>query len=83
MMRGPGTAAPPSPQWGMQSRCEYSLLALEEPEGDPATAETQVRGASHRATRGTEDQGRTETKTRDSTRQCALLERGMLEVNNQ
>ena len=45
------------PKNSMQLRREYVLLAPEEPLGDPADAGTQVRGAGHRDTRGTDDQG--------------------------
>ena len=68
---------------GMQSCCEYDILVPEELAGDPATAGTRVRGAVYGATRGTEDQGRTETETGDNTGQRALLARGMQEDSNE
>ena len=61
---------------GMQSCCKYDILVPEELAGDPATAGTWVRGAVYGSTRGTEDQGRTETETGVQTGQRALLARG-------
>ena len=65
----------------MQSRREYGILAPEELEGDPDDVGTQVRGDGHRATRGAEDQGRTETDTGDETGQNALIACGRPPVN--
>ena len=49
------------PQNGMQLCCKYGSMAPEEPADNPAAAETQIRGAGHRATRGTKEQGKTMT----------------------
>ena len=67
------------PENGMQLRCEYGLLAPEEPAGDPDVAGTQVRRDGHRATRGTDDPGQRATDMGDGTGQSILLTHGMPE----
>ena len=51
------------PKNGMHPRCEYGLLAPEEPEGGRSNTGPWVRGDGHGATRGTAEKGRTETST--------------------
>ena len=63
----------------MQSHYEYGILEQEEPEGGPYNTGARVRGDVHGATRGMDNQERTETATGDKTGQCALLARGMPE----
>ena len=70
------------PENGIQLRRDYSLLTPEELVSDPAVAGTQVRGAGHEATSGTDDLGQTAMETGDETGQHALLARGMPEVND-
>ena len=70
-----------SPKNGIKLRPKYSILATEEPAGDPDTAGPRVRGAGHGATRGAAYQGRkeTETETGNKNGKRALLARGMQE----
>ena len=49
------------PKNGMHLRRKYGILAPEELAGGPANTRPRVRGVGHGATRGTADQGRTET----------------------
>ena len=51
------------PKNGMHLQRKYGLVALEEPEGGQANVRTWARGDGHRYTRGTEEEGRTETTT--------------------
>ena len=80
--RHPNGADGARPKNGMQLCHEYSLMALEEPVGDTAAVGTQVRGDSHWATRGANNQGQTETETGDGTGQRTLLARGMPEEDD-
>ena len=61
---------------------KYGLLAPQEPAGDPAAVETQVRGEGHEATMGKGDQEKRETETGDRTRQRALLSHSIPEDAN-
>ena len=71
-----------SPKNGMHLRREYVLLVPEEPEGSRANSGTWARGDDHGATRGTAEEGRTETPMEVKTGQCALLARGMQDDGN-
>ena len=62
---------------------KYGILAPEEPKGGPANAGPRVRGAGHGATRGTADQGHTQTETGDETGKRTLLARGIQEDGNE
>ena len=67
------------PKTGLHLSREYGLLVPDEPEGCQDNTGPQVRGGGHGATRGTADEGQTETETGDKTGQCALLARSMQE----
>ena len=70
----------PDSAGGARPECaiEYGLMALGELAGDPAAAETQVRGDSHVVPMGTGDQDERETETGDRTGQRALLACSMM-----